>query len=46
MYTHDAKLGTPWIYYQAATYKMLLEAAKKLTKQKETKSILFTCSTK
>ena len=46
MYTHDAKLGTPWIYYQAATYKVLLEAAKKLTKQKETKSILFTCSTK
>ncbi len=46
MYTHDAKLGTPWIYYQAATYKMLLEAAKKLSKQHETKSILFTCSTK
>ena len=46
MYTHDAKLGTPWIYYQAATYKMFMEAAKKLSRQKETKSIIFTCSTK
>ena len=46
MYTHDAKLGIPWIYYQAATYKMLKSAAEKLAKQKETKSIIFTCSTK
>lgn len=45
MYTHDAKLGIPWIYYQAATYKMLRGAAAKLAKQKETKSIIFTCST-
>lgn len=46
MYTHDAKLGIPWIYYQAATYKMLKGAAQKLSKQKETKSAIFTCSTK
>lgn len=46
MYTHDAELGVPWIYYQAATYKMFKNAAQKLRKQKETKSIIFTCSNK
>lgn len=46
MYTHDAKLGTPWIYYQAASYKMFMEASRKLSRQKQTSSILFSCSTK
>lgn len=44
MYTHDANLGVPWIYYQAATYKMLKNAAQKLRVQKETQSIIYSCS--
>lgn len=30
LYTPDAKLGTPWIYYQAASYEMLVNATEKL----------------
>ncbi len=44
MYTHDADLGLPWIYYQAATYKMFKAAAQKLRVAKETKSIIYSCS--
>ncbi len=44
LYTYDVDLGVPWIYYQAATYKMLKNAAKKLSVQKETKSIIYSCS--
>ena len=44
LYTNDVKLGTPWIYYQAASWKMLENAAADMMKNKEAKKLLIASS--
>lgn len=44
LYTPDVKLGTPWIYYQAASYEMLVNAAQKLKKDPGTKKWILMSS--
>lgn len=44
LYTNDAKLGTPWIYYQAASWKMLENAAADMMKNRDAKKLLLKSS--
>lgn len=44
LYTPDVKLGTPWIYYQAASYEMLVNAAEKLKKAPGSKKYILMSS--
>ena len=44
LYTNDVKLGTPWIYYQAASWKMLENAADDMRKNKDAKKWLLMSS--
>ena len=44
LYTPDVKLGTPWIYYQAASYEMLVNAADKLKKDPGSKKWILMSS--
>ena len=43
-YTPDVKFGTPWLYYQAASYKMLESAVECLRKDEATKALMFESS--
>ncbi len=44
LYTKDVKLGTPWIYYQAASWQMLVNAAEEMKKDKAAKKWLIMSS--
>lgn len=44
LYTKDVKLGTPWIYYQAASWQMLANAADDMKKDKAAKKWLLMSS--
>lgn len=44
LYTNDVNLGTPWIYYQAASYDMLVNATEKLKKSPGSKKWILMSS--
>lgn len=44
LYTKNVKLGTPWIYYQAASWQMLANAAEEMKKDKAAKKWLIMSS--
>lgn len=44
LYTKDVKLGTPWIYYQAASWQMLANAADKMKQDATAKKWLLMSS--